>query len=187
MSVLRYDSDDKLSDLHYLAIKNNAYKQHKGWNIVVDMDEWLDITEQDLIEEQSKGTSIISTNGYHMVNLDAIQDYTCLDKGICDSLYSKPVCMDSNMIEEMHYWPGAHSANPVGNVKYSDRKYTLRHMKYMDVENMIQRYKLFESRRNEHNKANGFGGQYAMNEEQIRAEFAKAHTHAKLVPWSLLP
>jgi hypothetical protein len=146
------------------------------------MDEWLDITEQDLIDEQSKGTSIISTVGYNMVNVDAIQDYTYVDKGIYEHLYSKLVCMDSNMIEEMHYRPGAHTASPEGNVKYSEREYTLRHMIYMDIKNMIQRYKLFDSRRNQHNRANSFGTHYQKNEDQLRAEFAIAHTLAKLVP-----
>lgn len=182
MSVLRYDSDDKLSDLHFLAIKNNSFKHNKGWNIVIDMDEWLDITEQDLIDEHRKGTSIISTVGYNMANVDALQDYTYVDKGIYEHLYSKLVCINSSMIEEMNYRPGAHTASPIGNVKYSDRKYTLRHMIYMDVENMIQRYKLFDSRRNDHNRANAFGTHYQKNEDQIRAEFAKAHTLAKLVP-----
>lgn len=182
MVVTQYDTGGTMSDMHLQQIKNNAFKQHRGWNIVVDMDEWLDITERDLIQEYYRGTTVITTHGYHMVNTSGTPDYAQITTGFYDRNYDKLVAMNSALVTEMNYIMGAHMARPEGLIRYSERHYTLRHMRYMDANDMVARYKHFESRRSDHNRANNYSVHYAKTEAQIREEFAKAITLAKPLP-----
>jgi hypothetical protein len=182
MVVTQYDTNNKLSDVHLREIKNNAFKQHMGWNIVVDMDEWLDVTEQDLVNEYYRGVTVLTTNGYHMVNVDGHKDYTHVNKGVYDRNYDKLVCMNSALIKDMNYIMGAHIARPEGLVLYSERQYTLRHMKYMNANDMIERYKVYTARHSDHNKFNNYGIHHNEHIDKIHAQFSIANELAKLVP-----
>lgn len=182
MEVTTYKSGGVMSDTHFQYLKNNAFKQHRGWNIVVDMDEWLDITEADLANEYYHGTTVITTHGYQMVNTDGHTDYTRVDKGFYDRNYDKLVAMNSALVYDMNYIMGAHMARPEGLIRYSEKHYTLRHMRYMDVEYMVERYKHYESRRSAHNREHQYGVHYTNTVAQIRTEFANAITLAKVVP-----
>jgi len=182
MTVLQYDTGAQMSDMHLQQIKNNAYKHHRGWNIVVDMDEWLDVNERDLVQEYYRGTTILTTHGYQMVNTSGASDYATIDTGFYDRNYDKLVAMNSALVSEMNYNMGAHTARPEGLIRYSERHYTLRHMRYMNVDEMVARYKHYEARRSEHNRANNYSVHYAKPEMQIRDEFAKAMHLAKSLP-----
>ncbi len=47
--VVRFDTQNDLNDHVHRSIKNSCWKNiTHGWVIVVDMDEWLDITQQQL-------------------------------------------------------------------------------------------------------------------------------------------
>jgi hypothetical protein len=182
MSVLQYDSDGVMSDAHLQQIKNNAFKQHRGWNIVVDMDEWLDVTERDLIQEYYRGTTLLTTHGYQVVNTNGASDYSQITTGFYDRAYDKLVAMNSLLVNEMNYIMGAHMARPEGLIRYSEKHYTLRHMHYMNVDDMVARYKHYESRRSDDNRKNNYGVHYTKTEAQIREQFAKAITIAKPLP-----
>ena len=49
-------------------LKNTCWKDIRtGWIIVADMDDWLSISEWELLEEQRNGTTILSVQGLSMI------------------------------------------------------------------------------------------------------------------------
>jgi hypothetical protein len=74
----------------------------------------------------------------------------------------------------MNYVPGCHSASPQGTVKYSPKKYLLRHYKYINIDYMVARHKVYGERLSEENLKKGFGTHYLYPAEKIRNEFIMA-------------
>jgi hypothetical protein len=110
-------------------IKNNCWKYlEDGWVLVIDMDEWLCITEKELIEEQTKGTSIIKVKGIDMIgesksiSLDDI-DLNKINKYNHNRMENKSLCFLRDKIIDMNYNLGAHSCQPSGIVVYSKQFY----------------------------------------------------------------
>lgn len=114
-------------------LKNNIWKQSSGWVIVCDMDEWLCINEEQLKEEESKGTTILTTEGYNIIadskseKLDDI-NLELLTRGFYYAIETKKLCFDSRAIKEIKYLPGAHHCSPVGKVIQSAPIYYIKHM-----------------------------------------------------------
>ena len=174
-NVIMYDTNNKLSDNKYLEIKNNCWKESStDWVIVCDCDELLDITEEELIQEDNKGTTIISTEAYDMINTSKDKNIINLNeisKGVRENLYDKKIMFKSKLINEINYHHGCHSDSPNGKIVLSHKKYKLFHYKYISENYVIDRYKLFNERLSEDNKKYGWGTHYSQNESQIRKKF----------------
>ena len=124
--------------------KNTYWKPYKGWVIIADMDEWLDMDEKMLKEEDDLGTTIITTSGmqmYHdskkidLSDIKSIEDEVVL--GHYHMGYCKSICFKNGPITDINFQCGAHHAKPVGNVVKSKKTYYLRHycilgQKYFD-------------------------------------------------------
>lgn len=178
--IITYQTNNQLSDRKYLEIKNNCWKNAEtDWVIVCDVDEMLNIKEADLIKEDENGSTIIKSEGYDMVNLKNDLDANNMNCGCYSPGYSKIYCFKKSAIKEINYTPGAHTANPKGIIKYSDNVYNCFHKKYLNIDYLIERYKLFESRKSEENRKNGWGTQYSMNVEQIKREFLEKRQTCK--------
>ena len=68
-NVIPYDTNNELSDETYLQIKNNEWKNSKtDWVIVCDCDEFIEINESQLINEEKKLTNIVKPIGYSLMN-----------------------------------------------------------------------------------------------------------------------
>ena len=173
----------KLDDMRYLEIKNNCWKELQQenapsarwgtWAIVCDCDEFLDITASDLHEEETIGTTIITTQGYNMVNVQSLP-FNSITHAVRASSYDKAICFNTLYISDINYNAGCHTANPQGiRVQYSDAStpYRLRHYKYMGVAYMIARFAVNALRMSENNLQKGYGGHYLASESEIRAEF----------------
>jgi hypothetical protein len=120
-------------------MKNNFWKSKRdGWTIICDMDEWLSISEADIVNESAKGVTIIKTKGYDIiadsksVNIDDINLHS-LTRGVYHKNMSKHSCFNSEVISEMNYEIGAHANSPVGIVKYSDTEYIIKHMDFLGL------------------------------------------------------
>ncbi len=66
--VVSWSSKGILNELNQTSLKNKCWKSVKeGWVIVLDMDEWLCVTEADLNAEEKAGTTILDILGYDMI------------------------------------------------------------------------------------------------------------------------
>lgn len=169
--LITYSTNNKLSDSKYLEIKNNCWKGQTDWVIVADCDEFLDIWEEELIDEQA---SIISVEAYNMVNDANNLDIEGISRGVRSTSYDKAYCFHAGKIRDINYGAGAHSCSPTGLVGYSQRKYRAFHYKYINIDYMIARHAIFAERLSDENIAKGYGEHYAYPPEQIKQEFLDA-------------
>ena len=167
-------------------ISNNCWKSVKnGWVIMIDMDEWLCITEADLNREKASGTTILNVVGYDMVgkskeaNLSDI-NLERISKGLPNKWESKHLCFLRPDIKEMNYNPGAHKSDPKGNVKYSNKSYINKHMSSLGlpflVNKMKQRFK-----RSHKMQTMGMSGHYTNNTRKIRAKYKNQTKKARKI------
>jgi hypothetical protein len=132
-------SNKELNDPIFSFMRNQYWKNiNDSWIIVIDMDEWLYITEKELLEEQQKGITILSTTGYNMLGESNTEDLKDIDlhkltKGKADQYYSKTVCFKTNEITDINFGPGCHTSDPKGNVKFSNKIYILKHFDMLGV------------------------------------------------------
>jgi len=149
-AVIQWESDG-IDDHKYLKIKNNCWRHIKnGWVICIDMDEWLCITDDELLEEYLKGTTVLKIKGVNMVgnsktiSLEDINLHS-LKFGVNYILESKKLCFFVPDIKSVKYTVGAHCAIFTGNVKYSKKVYINKHMEYLGLpfylEKKNKRYK----------------------------------------------
>lgn len=137
-NVITWSSQNMINDYLYANIKNNCWKNVSGWVIMVDMDEWLCITDQELEHELQNGTTLIKTKGLDMVGESRNEHLTdinlhTLNKYIANHFLDKNVCFYKNAISEMNYGIGAHHCNPVGRVQYSFKTYHIKHMSFLGL------------------------------------------------------
>ena len=66
--VMFFSTGGQQNEAILLDKRNNIWRvAETGWIIMADMDEWLEITEKELEEEDQKGTTIITTKGYNII------------------------------------------------------------------------------------------------------------------------
>jgi glycosyltransferase involved in cell wall biosynthesis len=164
-------TNGKLDDLKYIEIKNNCWKETKGWVMVVDVDELLHVTPKDL------NCTAITVTGYNMVSLNGepLKDIT---HGVRSIDYDKFCCFDASQITDVNYGMGCHQANPKGNVQMSFKSHIMAHYKYIDPEYMVARFKRNAESMSTANLKHGWGGHYLAKETEIRNEFAVAQKQA---------
>lgn len=172
--VISYNTNNQLSDAKYLEIKNNCWKSAEtDWVLVADCDEFLDIKPEDLNTDQT----LFISKGYNMCNVDNVSNILDIKCGVRSEQYDKVLCFNRQQIKEINYSPGCHSCNPIGNVKFSNKTPNLLHMKFLNEDYMVDRYKMFKNRMSEENIKKGWGIQYTNTEEIIRKDY-KNHLKA---------
>lgn len=148
--VKPYYTNNQIDDDKLRLLKNNCWKDAKtDWVLVCDIDELLEINEKDLRDEELNGTTIIRSEAYNMVNMENNFDIPNIKYGWRNSAYDKNYVFNKKHIKEIYYCHGAHSTSPIGNIKFSDKKYTLYHYHYINIELSVQRHKLTMSRMSE--------------------------------------
>lgn len=166
--VRQYDTGGKLSDSTYLEIKNNCWKYAKtDWVLIADADEFLDIKPEDLNTDQT----LYKSKGYNMCNVEGLDNVLDIKHGIEAIQYDKVVCFNKLYIKEINYTPGCHSCDPKGDVIYTPKRPKLLHMKFLDENYIVERYKMFKNRMSEENIKMGWGIQYREEENIIRESF----------------
>ena len=149
-NVCTFDSGGRNDVRIKRNIANTCWKNiKKGWIIMADMDEWIDITEKALDDETKKGTTIITTKGYDMIGesrsaiLDDI-DLNNITKGVPNYFEDKKICFLREKIDSMNYSVGSHICSHKGNIKYSSKLNSIKHMSFVGlafiVNKMKQRY-----------------------------------------------
>ena len=148
--IRSWSSDNNIDDQKFIDFKNNVWKeisqtQENQWIIVADMDEWLCISEEDLLNEHAKGTTILTTIGYNIAADSKQEDLSdidlhSLDRGFYWKEECKSLCFKRAEIQEMNYEPGAHVCNPIGNIRFSENKYVVKHMEPLGLAFCIAKY-----------------------------------------------
>jgi glycosyltransferase involved in cell wall biosynthesis len=175
LDYIPYHTGNKLSDSTYLKIKNNAWKHaDTDWVIVCDVDEFLDVNESNLNDNQS----IYKAKGFNMFNLDNLQDITQVNYGLPAVQYDKSILFNRKRLTEINYGAGCHHCEPKGDVVFSVINPPLYHMKFLNVDYIVQRYKIYASRLSDENLEMRWGYHYQQEEQEIRDSY---HNWAKIV------
>lgn len=122
--------------------RNNCWKNSEAeWIIVVDQDELVDISLNDL--ERIKDYDVIKVKSYNMVGTDGEtnpKNFTYGKKYQC-TWYNKCL-MFKKSIGEINYTLGAHSINPIQEYKLNKYRYTMYHYpkKMVSEEEFINHY-----------------------------------------------
>lgn len=177
-NVISWSSNNIIDDFKYKFLKNNCWKAVKeGWILVLDMDEWLCITEKELNEEKSMGTTILKVQGVEMVGESRTLDLSDIDlynlnKYVEYDDESKNLCFLRDSIFEMNYGMGAHHSDPRGRVQYSSKTYINRHMSHLGLrflmDKMEKRYK-----RSEEMRARGYAIHYSNDPRTVKMKYDK--------------
>jgi glycosyltransferase involved in cell wall biosynthesis len=176
--VIYYDTNNMINDNKYIEIKNNCWKGAKtDWVLVCDVDEMLEINQEQLLMEESSGTTIIKGEGYNMVNMEDNFDLPNITYGSRCTPYDKSYLFNKKFITDIRYIHGCHSCNPIGTVKYNTNVYKAYHYNCINPDYKVERYKLFASRLSPENKQHGWGYQYLQSEESIRQSFIRARSY----------
>jgi Glycosyl transferase family 2 len=150
-SVVSWSSNNCIDDFKYREIKNNCWKSvERGWIIMADIDEFLCVTEDELMKEKNLGTSILNIIGYDMLGESESSDLSDIDlqkiqKYVDNHYESKNLCFLREKVKEMNYDIGAHNSKPEGDIKYSSKNYINKHMSSLGLKFLInkitERYK----------------------------------------------
>ena len=175
--VISWASNNVQNETIQIDMRNNVWKQcSSGWIFMIDMDEFICVTENDLKKEQDSGTSVLNINGYEMIgesNTLLIDDIDLQDikKYVPNHYESKHLCFLRNEVINMNYGPGSHTCNPVGNIIYSENVYINKHMCYLGlpfiINKTVDRYKRTEQIRRE----KGYNTHYTSDVAEIENRY----------------
>lgn len=180
--VIEFNTNNQISDRKYLEIKNSCWKSAQtDWVLVCDVDELLNINQEQLLEEESWGVTIILSEAYNLINMEDNFDFANIKYGSRCSPYDKSYLFKRSVIQEINYTPGCHVCNPVGSVTYSDKPYLLYHYKCLNPDFHVDRYKEYTKRLSDENRRNGWGSHYNQSESDIRNGYIVWRAGAELI------
>ncbi len=179
-------SGGTLNDGLHARMKSSVWKDAPtDWVIIADLDEMLDITAAELAEEEAKGTTIITTEAYTMINMGNDYDLDKMSKeskGIRDGGYDKKICFNKKFIKDINFGVGSHSANPVGEVKFSEKAYIIHHWRDLNEDHLVQKSGATAQRLSADNRRFGWGYQCTRPEAELRADYKRLQGVAITVP-----
>jgi glycosyltransferase involved in cell wall biosynthesis len=174
--LISFDTQGHQNEAILLRMRNNVWRiAESGWVIMADMDEWLVMTEKELEDEDQKGTTIITTKGFNIVGdskTTTLDDVNIFEwkEGVYDEAFSKRVLFKIPDVDICYSW-GAHTCNPIGNIKYSKKEYILKHMNWLGKEYTINKYKnRYERNKVLHNDGS-FNAHYFLKREEIEQRY----------------
>ena len=173
--VTFFSSGNQQQEAIMRDVRNTIWKKaNDGWIIMADMDEWLVITEKELEEEDQKGTTILTTQGFQIVGdsqTTTLTDLALSDlrHGFLDEHFSKRILFKSPEVDIRFGW-GSHTCDPVGTVVYSERIYLLKHMNYLGLPYLLEKHRRRYAR-NEHSRSRGMNGHYLNDPAAVQREY----------------
>ena len=180
-------SSNNIQDEHIqMRLKNTYWKDiSTGWIIMADMDEFLGISEDELVQETNRGTTILSVTGIEMIGESKTLDLSDIDlekiNKYCDNSWeSKHLCFLRENITEMDYGPGAHWCNPIGNIKYSSKVYLNKHMSNLGLSDIINKT-IIRYERSELMIKQGLNIHYTNDIQTIENRYYQLLNHCKML------
>jgi glycosyltransferase involved in cell wall biosynthesis len=178
--IIPFRTNNFIDDFKIRDLKNNCWKSATtDWVLVCDVDELLNISEDELKAEESKGVTIIKSEGWNMVNMEDNYDFANIKHGCRVPQYDKGYLFNHSKINEINYSCGCHSCSPRGTVKYSNSLYKLYHYKCLNPDYHVQRFHWTAKRLSLVNKKNGMGTYWLASDNDIRAGFNSGREQAK--------
>lgn len=178
VKVITNKTNNEISDLRYLEIKNNSWKENReeyDWQIIVDIDEFIYHKDLQYMFEMYKHNkiTIIPTIGFNMISNKFPTDYSknlidLCKNGIHDFNYGKPCIFNPNEIKDINYAPGAHMCSPVGNIKIGNPSIKLLHYKYFGYDYWKYKNDMYVSRIT--SNTDGYANAYLIADEKIKRE-----------------
>ena len=182
LTYIPYHTGNKLSDSTYLKIKNNAWKHAQtDWVLVCDADEFLEVNQRNIEEFDNFEDRLVQGYGYNMCNVEGLEDVTQIKHGVRATQYDKTLLFNRKYIKEINYSAGCHSCEPIGDVSKSVISLPLLHMKFINVDLLVNKYKSYASRLSDENKQMRWGYHYEQEEWRIREEFKNTLNLAKII------
>jgi len=185
--IFPFNTDETQNEIFMLQLRNNIWKSvERGWVIICDMDEWLDITYDQLRYEDSIGSNILTTRGYNIVGTSNRVDLSDIDlhslrRGEYSTNFSKRVCFRRPDISEIRFTIGCHDCDPLPNeniaIKFSENVYTLRHLLFPGLPYFIEKYDRRYHRNHESRKV-GFNIHYTTDRETCIRTYNEALSNA---------
>jgi hypothetical protein len=175
-NVIDWDTKNEFNEFTLIDMRSNCWKNVKeGWVLTPDMDEWLCINEEELIEEEQKGTTIINTKGYNMFGnskKETLEDINLnsVEIGYYWDLYDKKICFKIPDVKEMNYELGSHGVKPIGNITFSKKYYILKHFELVGLP-FYKKKKIDRYNRSETMRKMGHCHHYINNEELIENNY----------------
>jgi len=176
--VVSWSSGNIMNEIKQMELKNNCWKLAHGWVIMADMDEYVCVTEDELLQEMEIGTSILRIRGVDMIGESTTTDLSDIDLQTitkcreCPS-ESKSLCFFREHIKQMNYGVGAHTSKPVGKLKYSKVIYINKHMNFLGlnfyIDKVTKRYS-----RNEKMRRHGMNTHYTDDVEIAKNTYTTA-------------
>ena len=183
--VFSYSSNNITNEILFVELKNSVWKKcNSGWIIMADMDEFLCITEIELMKEMELGTTILQIVGYDMIGESETLDLTDIDlqeinKYIENGYESKNLCFLREAIIDMNYVVGAHFCNPIGNIVYSSHVYINKHMSMLGLNFFINKLtKRYE--RSEEMRTRGWCNHYTQDIDKIKETYKNSIDNCKI-------
>jgi hypothetical protein len=182
------------------AVLESCWHESRGsadWVIVTDIDEHIhhaDDLAAYLRACKANGVTIIPALGYEMIADEFPRDdlLLCrtLTRGAPWSGMNKLAVLSPDDIAAVHFQPGRHSAEPVGNVVAPARdELLLLHYRHLDFERTLARHALARSRQRATDLAMGLGFQYSWTRMQLAQHWEELSRRAidiadpELRPW----
>lgn len=182
--VVSFSTKNGHDEFKLTDFRNNYWKKvPKGWILMVDIDEWLCVTEKDLKRESKRGTSILKVKGLNMIGQSKKADCSDIDlhslnRYVEEPMEDKHLCFLREKIQEMNYTLGAHQSNPVGDVVYSESIYYNKHMALLGVPfltaKFLARYRRVKHMRETYNISTHYTNEIKKIEDLYWTKFKKS-------------
>jgi len=186
-----YNTNGAFSEETLVKTRNTIWKTATTpWVIVCDMDELLTANQKDIEKEESLGTTILKTKGYEIYGDSQKEDLSDIKdrldkivKGEYSTYYCKKICFNRIKIRDINFGAGSHSAEPQGDIKYSEKEYLLYHYKKLGY----NYYKYTHDRvyaRVKYSRDNkiAVGTHYTNDENKMRTEMSMDNKQIETIP-----
>jgi len=183
--IVPWETKNQANIVMNTDLKNNVWKTATtDWIIIADMDEWIELTEEQLMKEDAAGFTILHFRGVQMVAdsksliLDDVNLHD-IKTGYYDINFNKHVCFKRTAITDIHYTRGAHKSAEKGLVKYSKNVYKLKHMNFLGLPWFEAKMKARFLRTHHNRHYHRCSGHYTNNDAEIQKKYASAQKAAK--------
>lgn len=192
-TMVPFGKEGRFDDGENQSVKNNAWKKSRGhadFVVVCDTDEFLFHPEVITVlnDMRKQRVSIPTTKGFEMYSAtfpehrDGVLLTDVVQTGLRGEWYDKCLVFDPHDIVEINYAPGAHEADPMGLVRYSDDAvFKVLHYKNLGIDYLLSRYRLLGKRLSAYNLENKMGLHYLEEEDKKRAEIESCLAKARNV------
>lgn len=165
-----FATNGEMDEHTLINIRNNGWKHaNSEYVCVVDSDEWVDIHEEDLLDNlETMEWNVCKCLGFEMFGKegDTMDD---LVYGVQNGGYSKPILFYKDHIKDIGLQAGSHKSRPVAKegyeIKWKEGWPNLYHTKHRSWEYVLERHHLQAARRSQRSAMMGWNFHYQLPDE----------------------